>query len=128
VRGNGGKVFMLDQVSLGVSISTQRRFYDAVLRLLGVVRIVDFAAAVIRLRSAPGSLGVEFTITSERGVARPIRGSTCAFARLIARRCGLSCRRAAAAAVTRRAGTAATTTQTTIQPSYAIPTDIASKP
>jgi len=42
------------------------------LRLLGVVRIVDFGGRCgSDYGSAPGSLGVEFTITSERGVGAP---------------------------------------------------------
>ncbi len=60
---------MLDHVSLGVTdIGRSRRFYDAVLRPLGIVRIVDFGGGQgSDYGSAPGSLGVEFTITAEPG-------------------------------------------------------------
>ena len=61
---------MLDHVSLGVSdLGNSRRFYDAVLRPLGLVRIVNFGNnRGSDYGAAPGSLGVEFTITAERGV------------------------------------------------------------
>src|SRR6266851_8714620 len=67
---------MLDHVSLGVSdIDRSRHFYDAALRPLGLVRIVDFGGGRgSDYGSAPGSLGVEFTITHERGVAAPYPG------------------------------------------------------
>jgi catechol 2,3-dioxygenase-like lactoylglutathione lyase family enzyme len=67
---------MLDHVSLGVSdIGRSRRFYDAALRPLGVVRIVDFGGSCgSDYGSAPGSPGVEFTITNERGVGAPYPG------------------------------------------------------
>jgi catechol 2,3-dioxygenase-like lactoylglutathione lyase family enzyme len=56
---------MLDHVSLGVSdLDRSRRFYDAALQPLGLVRIVDFGRGS-DYGSAPGSLGVEFTITRE---------------------------------------------------------------
>ncbi len=65
---------MLDHVSLGVSdIGRSRRFYDAALRPLGVVRIVDFGRGS-DYGAAPGSLGVEFTITHETAVAAPYPG------------------------------------------------------
>jgi catechol 2,3-dioxygenase-like lactoylglutathione lyase family enzyme len=68
---------MLDHVSLGVSeIVRSRRFYDAVLRPLGLVRIVDFRGRTgADYGSAPGSTGVEFTITEETGAIVPSRGS-----------------------------------------------------
>jgi catechol 2,3-dioxygenase-like lactoylglutathione lyase family enzyme len=66
---------MLDHVSLGVSdLAKSRRFYDAVLRPLGLVRIVNFGNdRGSDCGAAPGSLGVEFTITTEHGV-RPALG------------------------------------------------------
>jgi catechol 2,3-dioxygenase-like lactoylglutathione lyase family enzyme len=66
---------MLDHVSLGVSdLAKSRRFYDAVLRPLGLVRIVNFGNdRGSDYGAAPGSLGVEFTITAELGV-RPAQG------------------------------------------------------
>jgi catechol 2,3-dioxygenase-like lactoylglutathione lyase family enzyme len=71
---------MLDHVSLGVThIERSRRFYDAVLRPLGLVRIVDFGnGRGSDYGSAPGTLGVEFTITAERGAA-PARGAHICF-------------------------------------------------
>jgi catechol 2,3-dioxygenase-like lactoylglutathione lyase family enzyme len=65
---------MLEHVSLGVSdLARSRRFYDAVLRPLGLVRTVDFEARGSDYGARAGSLGVEFTITQEEGVA-PSRG------------------------------------------------------
>jgi catechol 2,3-dioxygenase-like lactoylglutathione lyase family enzyme len=54
---------MLDHVSLGASdIERSRRFYDAALRPLGLVRIVDFGAGRgSDYGAAPDSLGVELT-------------------------------------------------------------------
>src|SRR5215472_10334684 len=67
---------MLDHVSLGVSdLSRSRRFYDAVLRPLGLVRIVDFDQdRGSDYGAIPGPLGVEFTITRETDVKAPIPG------------------------------------------------------
>ncbi|HEV2548654.1 MAG TPA: VOC family protein [Stellaceae bacterium] len=71
---------MLDHVSLGVSdLERSRRFYDAALRPLGLTRIVDFAERGSDYGAAPGSLGVEFTITREAGVKTPIPGAHLCF-------------------------------------------------
>jgi len=70
---------MLDHVSMGVSdIDRSRRFYDAVLRPLGLVRIVDFGRGS-DYGAAPGSLGVELTITRETGVRAPGPGAHLCF-------------------------------------------------
>jgi catechol 2,3-dioxygenase-like lactoylglutathione lyase family enzyme len=72
---------MLDHVSLGVSdLARSRRFYDAALRPLGLVRIVDFGGdRGSDYGAAPGSLGVEFTITREAAVRTPIAGAHLCF-------------------------------------------------
>jgi catechol 2,3-dioxygenase-like lactoylglutathione lyase family enzyme len=72
---------MLDHVSLGViDIDRSRRFYDAALRPLGLVRIVDFGnSRGSDYGAIPGPLGVEFTITSEAEVRTPIRGAHLCF-------------------------------------------------
>jgi catechol 2,3-dioxygenase-like lactoylglutathione lyase family enzyme len=72
---------MLDHVSLGVTdINRSRRFYDRVLRPLGLVRIVDFGEERgSDYGAAPGSLGVEFTITREDAVRTPIPGAHICF-------------------------------------------------
>jgi catechol 2,3-dioxygenase-like lactoylglutathione lyase family enzyme len=71
---------LLDHVSLGVSdLSRSRRFYDAVLPPLGLVRIVNFGnERGSDYGAAPGSTGVEFTITAERG-AGPSAGTHLCF-------------------------------------------------
>jgi catechol 2,3-dioxygenase-like lactoylglutathione lyase family enzyme len=70
---------MLDHVSLGVSeLERSRRFYDAALRPLGLVRIVDFAGRGSDYGAAPGPLGVEFTITRESS-ATPAAGAHVCF-------------------------------------------------
>lgn len=72
---------MLDHVSLGVSeIERSRRFYDAALRPLGLVRIVDFGnGRGSDYGAAPGSLGVEFIITVEAELRTPIAGAHLCF-------------------------------------------------
>jgi catechol 2,3-dioxygenase-like lactoylglutathione lyase family enzyme len=72
---------VLDHVSLGVSdIDRSRRFYDAALRPLGLVRIVDFGdGRGSDYGAAPGALGVEFTITGEVAVRTPIAGAHLCF-------------------------------------------------
>ena len=65
---------MLDHVSFGVSdLDRSRRFYDAALRPLGLVRTVDFGGRGSDYGAMPGQLGVELTITVEAGVA-PLPG------------------------------------------------------
>ena len=57
---------MLDHISLGViDLGRSRRFYDAALRPLGLVRIVDFQGRGSDYGAMAGQLGVEFTITAE---------------------------------------------------------------
>jgi catechol 2,3-dioxygenase-like lactoylglutathione lyase family enzyme len=72
---------MLDHVSLGVSeIERSRHFYDSALRPLGLVRIVDFGnGRGSDYGAAPGSLGVEFTITVEPELRTPIAGAHLCF-------------------------------------------------
>jgi len=72
---------MLDHVSLGVvNIDRSRRFYDAVLRPLGLVRIVDFGEdRGSDYGAVPGSVGVEFTITKQAEVTTPIPGAHLCF-------------------------------------------------
>jgi catechol 2,3-dioxygenase-like lactoylglutathione lyase family enzyme len=72
---------MLDHVSLGVAdLNRSRAFYDAVLRPLGLVRIVDFGSGRgCDYGAAPGPLGVEFTITREADVRTPIAGAHVCF-------------------------------------------------
>jgi len=58
---------MLDHISLGVTdLERSRHFYDAVLRPLGLVRTVDFEDRGSDYGAMAGSLGVEFTITTEK--------------------------------------------------------------
>jgi len=73
--------FMLDHVSLGIrDIDHSRRFYDAVLRPLGLVRIVDFGEGRDSdYGAAPGAVGVEFTITREAEVRTPTPGAHVCF-------------------------------------------------
>jgi catechol 2,3-dioxygenase-like lactoylglutathione lyase family enzyme len=57
---------MLDHVSLGVKdLERSRRFYDTVLRPLGLVRTLDFQGRGSDYGAMAGQLGVEFTITLE---------------------------------------------------------------
>src|SRR5262249_24404286 len=72
---------VLDHVSVGVTdIDRSRRFYDTALRPLGLVRIVDFGEGRgSDYGAAPGSLGVEFTITKEPEVKTPIPGAHLCF-------------------------------------------------
>lgn len=64
---------MLDHVSVGVSdLERSRRFYDAVLKPLGLARTLDFGRGSDWGASA-GQTGVEFTITREDAVV-PSRG------------------------------------------------------
>jgi catechol 2,3-dioxygenase-like lactoylglutathione lyase family enzyme len=72
---------MLDHVSLGVSdLERSRRFYDAILRPLGVVRTADFGRSPIGGAGSDYGMmlgqigGVELTITAETAVA-PARGA-----------------------------------------------------
>jgi catechol 2,3-dioxygenase-like lactoylglutathione lyase family enzyme len=64
---------VLDHVSFGVSdIGLSRYFYDAALRPLGLVRIVDFGRGRgSDYGAAPEPLGAEFTITQEPGPRTP---------------------------------------------------------
>jgi catechol 2,3-dioxygenase-like lactoylglutathione lyase family enzyme len=65
---------MLDHISLGVSdLERSRRFYDAALRPLGLVRTVDFEGRGSDYGAMAGQLGVEFTITVEARVS-PLPG------------------------------------------------------
>ena len=72
---------MLNHVSVGVrDVNRSRRFYDAALRPLGLVRIVDFGEGRgSDYGAAPGSPGVEFTITGETEVRTPIPGAHICF-------------------------------------------------
>ncbi len=72
---------VLDHVSVGVTnLDRSRRFYDAALRPLGLVRIVDFGRdRGSDYGAAPGSLGVEFTITKEAEIKTPIPGAHLCF-------------------------------------------------
>jgi catechol 2,3-dioxygenase-like lactoylglutathione lyase family enzyme len=72
---------MLDHVSIGVTdLARSRRFYDAVLLPLGLVRTLDFEGRGSDFGAMAGQLGVVFTITrvtgSARATARPIVSST----------------------------------------------------
>ena len=63
-------VIMLDHVSLGVTdLERSRRFYDAALKPLGLVRTLDFGRGS-DWGTATGQTGVEFTITTETGMTK----------------------------------------------------------
>src|SRR5262245_45833015 len=65
---------MLDHVSIGVTdLESSRRFYDAALAPLGLVRLLDFEGRGSDYGTMPAPYGVELTITAEPGVA-PSRG------------------------------------------------------
>lgn len=71
---------MLDHVSLGISdLERSRRFYDAILRPLGLVRLLDFEARGSDYGSLPHPHGVEFTITAEPEIVTPCGGSHLCF-------------------------------------------------
>jgi hypothetical protein len=73
---------MLDHVSVGVTDC--RRFYDAALRPLGLVRIVDFGnGRGSDYGAAAGSLGVEFTSPASRNSEPRFRAHTSASVRPI---------------------------------------------
>ena len=66
---------MLDHVSLGVTdLARSRRFYDAALRALGLVRTVDFERRGSDYGALAGQHGVELTITVEADGASTTRG------------------------------------------------------
>jgi len=70
---------MLDHISLGVTdLERSRRFYDAVLAPLGLVRLLDFEGRGSDYGAMAAPLGVELTITAEPGVS-PSRGSHLCF-------------------------------------------------
>jgi len=116
---------MLDHASLGVSdVERSLRFYDAALRPLGLVRIVDFGEGRgSDYGAAPGSTGVEFTITRESGTAQPSAGAHLCF-RAPAPRCAPFTRRPLppAAAMMVRQGCARNIMPIITAPSCSIPT------
>jgi catechol 2,3-dioxygenase-like lactoylglutathione lyase family enzyme len=60
---------MIDHVSVGVrDLARSRRFYDAVLKPLGLVRTLNFGRGS-DWGTAAGQTGVEFTITLEASAA-----------------------------------------------------------
>jgi catechol 2,3-dioxygenase-like lactoylglutathione lyase family enzyme len=70
---------VLDHVSLGVAdLERSRQFYDAALRPLGLVRLLDFEDRGSDYGSVPNPYGVEFTITVESDVC-PLHGTHLAF-------------------------------------------------
>jgi len=69
---------MLDHVSVGVSdLARSRRFYDAALRAIGVVRILDFENRGSDYGSMAAPLGVQFTITQERDAGSSAAAHIC---------------------------------------------------
>jgi catechol 2,3-dioxygenase-like lactoylglutathione lyase family enzyme len=70
---------VLDHVSLGVAdLERSRHFYDATLRPLGLVRLLDFEGRGSDYGSVPHPHGVQFTITTE-GAVEPSRGAHLCF-------------------------------------------------
>ena len=68
---------MLDHVSIGVTdLERSRRFYDAVLRPLGLVRTDDFEGRGSDWGAMAGQVGVELTITVEPGVSPSVERIT----------------------------------------------------
>jgi catechol 2,3-dioxygenase-like lactoylglutathione lyase family enzyme len=66
---------VLDHVSLGLTdLERSRRFYDAALHPLGLVRLLDFEGRGSDCGSVPHPHGVEFPITAEAGAVGPSRG------------------------------------------------------
>jgi catechol 2,3-dioxygenase-like lactoylglutathione lyase family enzyme len=62
------------------NVNRSRRFYDAALRPLGLVRIVDFGEGRGSDYGAdPAQFGVEFTITRKGEVKTPIPGAHLCF-------------------------------------------------
>jgi len=74
---------MIDHVSLGVrDLDRSRRFYDAALRPLGLVRILDFEGEEgpgSDWGSAPPPTGVELTVTQETEPGLPAPGAHLCF-------------------------------------------------
>ena len=71
---------LLDHVSLGVAnLERSRAFYDATLRPLGLVRLLDFEGRGSDYGSVPHPHGVEFTITAKSGAIEPSRGAHLCF-------------------------------------------------
>ena len=116
---------MLDHVSLGVSdIERSRNFYDAALRPLGLVRIVDFGdGRGSDYGAAPGSTGVQFTITREVAAIVPSAGSHLCF-----RAPDRTAVRAFHSAALAAAPACAPIMRIIMGPSFLIPTVIALKP
>ena len=57
---------LLDHISVGfIDLERSRRFYDAALRPVGLVRAVDFQGRGSDYGAMAGQFGVEFTITVE---------------------------------------------------------------
>jgi catechol 2,3-dioxygenase-like lactoylglutathione lyase family enzyme len=58
-------------------LQRSRRFYDAALRPLGLVRLLDFEGRGSDYGSMAAPLGVELTITQEQGVAPAVGMHVC---------------------------------------------------
>ena len=121
---------LLDHVSLGVAnLERSRAFYDATLRPLGLVRLLDFEGRGSDYGSVPHPHGVEFTITAESGTgtrAAPISASE----RPIEPLCAPSMppRSRLAGWTMARPGCGPSIIPATTPRSCSIPMDIASKP